>query len=223
MAVLSDVLGVARRVPGVRLTERALGALERIALSELQRRLDQLGRRDRVELEPYAGPSDAPALSLRMERLLRRSMDQTPSDSRRTLFEHLIAELVPDEARIISALADGSRYPVVDVVVGGRGGADTVVLGHMSSVGRAAGVANPAFVPAYVGHLLGLGLAELGSEDRSIDDEYQILMTDAVVRDALAEASSAGRRATRTVRRTVAISALGSELWAACQHADEGG
>jgi hypothetical protein len=85
-----------------------------------------------------------------MERMLRRSMDQTPSESQRSLFEHLVRELVPDEAPILAALADGSTYPLLDVAAAPRGKAIRVVLRNASSVGRAAGVAAPSLVPTYV-------------------------------------------------------------------------
>jgi hypothetical protein len=152
-----------------------------------------------------------------MERMLRRSMDQTRSQSRRSLFSRMFNELVPDEARIVSAVADGSTYPLIEIAIAQRGGAPQTVLKNASSVGRAAGVADPALVPAYVSHLIGLGLAEMGPEDTGLDDEYQILLTDGIVQRAHREAAAGGRRAPRIIRATLRISPLGREFWAACQ------
>lgn len=101
--------------------------------------------------------------------MLRRSMDQTPSDGRRSLFEHLVREIVP------------------------------------------------SLVPTYVTHLLTLGLAETAPEESALEDEYQILLTEAEVKDAHAEAKRATRRSPRIVRGTLRISTLGREFWAACQ------
>lgn len=225
--LISELMKAVRLVPGVSFAEREFAGVERVVLREFRRRFESVAE----DHHPVAGasasgrglngsspaPSEAQTLAEAMERMLRRSMDQTPSDSRRSLFEHLVRELVPDEARILAALADGSSYPLLDVAVAPLGKAGRVVLRNASNVGRAAGVAAPSLVPTYVTHLLQLGLAETAEEDSALHDEYQILLTEAEVKDAHAEAAKAAWRGARIVRGTLQISALGRDFWAACQ------
>ncbi len=151
-----------------------------------------------------------------MRALLTRSMHDTPTESRRTLHDVLVGELVPDEARILSALSDGSSYPLVHITRPGTGSYQKLVLENASSVGRAAGVALPDRVHLYVSHLRRLGLVEAGPEDRSLKDEYDILLTEPNLRATIA-AIGKGPRGARIIRRTVRISDLGRELWEAAR------
>jgi hypothetical protein len=147
-----------------------------------------------------------------MDDLLQRSMFQTPAESLKALADLVVREIVPDEARIIAALADGHAYPLTHVEVRDRSRETRRVFANASSVGRAAGVALPASTPMYLRHLFGLGLIDEGPEDKSLRDMYAILETDDAVRKALAAAEQDGRA--RLVRRTVRLSTLGSTLWA---------
>lgn len=222
----SEMMNLARLVPGVRYVERELAGVERVLLREFRRRLNSVAE-DRFEegTSRSSGtsnvslpvPSAPQTLTETMERMLRRSMDQTPSDSRRSLFERVIRHLVPDEARILAALADGSTYPLLDVTAPALGNAGRLILRNASNVGRAAGVAEPSLVPIYVTHLLQLGLADTGQEDSDLQDEYEILLTESLVKSAYAEADKAARRSPRIVRGTLRISALGRDFWAACR------
>ena len=151
-----------------------------------------------------------------MEALLTQSMHDSPTESRRTLHEVLVSQLVPDEARILSALSDGSRYPLVHIAEPGVGSYQKTVLENASSVGRAAGVALPDRVHLYVSHLRRLGLVESGPEDHSLKDDYDILLTEPKLRAAIA-ATAKGPRGARVIRRTVRISDLGRELWEAAR------
>ena len=174
------------------------------------------------------GESDPPAdvsaqtVEEKMTALLSRSMHDTPSDSRRTLHEVLVGELVPDEARILSALSDGSSYPLVHIAAPGVGSYQKLVLENASSVGRAAGVALPDRVHVYVSHLRRLGLVEAGPEDHSLKDEYDILLTEPKLRAAIASTGK-GPRGARIIRRTVRMSDLGRELWEAARSPQDAG
>ena len=158
----------------------------------------------------------------KMTELLTRSMHDTPSDSRRTLHEVLVGELVPDEARILSALSDGSSYPLVHIAAPGVASSQKLVLENASSVGRAAGVALPDRVQVYVSHLRRLGLVEAGPEDHSLKDEYDILLTEPNVRAMIASIGK-GPRGARIIRRTVRMSDLGRELWEAARRPQDPG
>jgi Abortive infection alpha len=228
-AVTRDIRAASRAIPGVSLIEAQATAGERFFLRQIKAVLDQIDppptARAASPAEP-AGPAASataaaldgrpPTIDDRMRALLTRSLHTTPAESRRALHELLVSELVPDEARILSALSDGSTYPLVHIAEPGVGNTQQRVLENASSVGRAAGVALPDRVHVYVSHLLRLGLVESGPEDHSLRDEYDILLTEPRIR-ATIESTRKGPRGARIVRRTVRMSDLGRELWEAAQ------
>jgi hypothetical protein len=216
--------GLARRIPGAAAVESELGQLERLALGELRRRLDNIDPLDdgrAADDEPVENPTrNAPPpkqtepLRVAMAELLMRSLEQSKQRAREYLYLALLRQLVPDEARILSALADGSAYPVVHVDCRSGVSGSRRVLSYASTVGRAAGVAVPPSVPRYLSRLLHFDLVEFGDPDPTLGVQYDILMTDQTVRDAEDLARADGRA--RFVRATVRISPLGRDLWDAC-------
>lgn len=218
-------------IPGLGRIEAVAASAERLLLGELKHRLELLeGPTDEtdaplVATSPPAAEAPAGAEPLKtiadaMKALLRRSLDNTPADSRRALHDALVQELVPDEARILAALADGSEYPMVHIAEPGIATYQKRVLENASSVGRGAGVALPGRTDIYVSHLRRLGLVDSGPEDESIRDEYEILLTDPAVRRAI-ERVNRGPRHARIIRRTIKISELGRELWDSAQESQE--
>jgi hypothetical protein len=224
-----EIRSAVRVIPGVRLIEAQAEAGERFLLRQLKRHLDAVDP-PRLSPPPPASAPAAPAngrtatgvlaepsaVNERMRALLSRSVHDTPAESRQTLHEVLVGELVPDEARILSALSDGTVYAMVHIAESGLVGKQTRVLENASIVGRAAGVALPDRVHLYVSHLRRLGLVESGPEDPSLRDEYDILLTDPKLRATIA-AIGKGPLGARILRRTVRISDLGRELWDAAQ------
>lgn len=245
-SALASILREARAIPLVRRLEAGAAAAERTLRRELSRGLDAVrgpgdppavtggasakGPSDRAAAVPAkAGNARPPSAGARakhapawaslgdiMGGLLEKSILDTPHDSRRALHWALIRELVPDEARILAALADGSVYPLIHVAEPGRGGDDQRVLENASSVGRAAGVVLVDRTHLYVGRLRRIGLVETAPQDPGLREEYEILLTDVVVRAAMAKAGR-GPRSARVIRRTLRISQLGRELWDATQ------
>lgn len=168
--------------------------------------------------QPARSPSEPPqteTLSNKMRGLLDRALDNSTSSSQVELFHHILDQLVADEARIISALSDGSASPLVTVhdwvrrAVPGR-----AVLENASLIGRTANVALPAMVPTYVSHLLSLGLVDVGPEDPDLKDEYEVLMAETVVLNAVKSASR-GPLAAKVDKYTLTLSSLGKSLWEA--------
>ena len=215
-----------RKIPGIGLIESQARAGERYLLRQVKHRLDLVGPpRALPPAPPALVPGDDPsppaeaedsALAEELRELLSRSVRESPAESRRTLHAALLGELVPDEARILSALSDGAVYPLIHVAGPGFVGTQERLLENASSVGRAAGVALPERVPLYVSHLRRLGLVDSGPEDPSLRDEYEVLLTDPRLRATLASHGK-GPRGARIIRRTVRLSDLGRELWAAAQ------
>ncbi|MGH3734932.1 MAG: Abi-alpha family protein [Micromonosporaceae bacterium] len=233
---------VARQVPGVREAEHVVRDVERRAIHEVRGVLDWLeadlpatidgeqppaiGARpsESGETGPVHGfatayPRRGEGLTMAvrlLSQLLDRSLEQTRTEARYLLYVRTLAELVPDEARILAALADGTGYPVIDVVARNAVGQ---VKGHLirdvSSVGRAAGVALPLEAHVYVAHLRRLGLVERHPEDPVFNDRYDLLMTEESVRRA--QDGKLGRGLTaRAIRGTLRISSLGADLWQDC-------
>lgn len=231
-ALTGGIRRAARTIPGVSLIEAQASAGERFLLRQIKRRLDQIdpppraaGNARPIHGAPASDGSNAasdawrPTIEDSMQELLTRSLRNTPAESRQTLHELLVSQLVPDEARILSALSDGSSYPLVHIAEPGIGSYQKLVLENASSVGRAAGVTLPDRVHLYVSHLRRLGLVESGPENHSLKDQYEILLTEPKLRETIASIGK-GALGPRIIRRTVRISDLGRELWEAARSSE---
>lgn len=206
-----------RGLPGGQLAERQLRRLENAVVDEVRRRLEpDVTRIGDHELVTLVRPINGELAPLRagMAELLNQSANADATRAIEYLHSTILRSLVPDEARIIAALADGAPRPAVDVVVRTTlGGVQRTVLRNASSVGRQAGVSVPEYVPAYLTRLFRLGVVDIGDEDPTLAEQYDILLTDQLVRDAEERARQARKGAARIVRRTVMISDLGSRFW----------
>jgi hypothetical protein len=159
-------------------------------------------------------PPGADPLREAMSELLERSVETNRAGSREYLYGSVLSQLVPDEARIIAALADGSCYATVDVVRKQFGRPPRTLLANASSVGRAAGVANLENVPTYLTRLAALGLVEFDEPGPGLDVQFDVLTSDDRVREA--ERRTPSRRGTvRIMRKAVRLSDFGREFWAA--------
>ena len=209
-------------VPGVKQIRRVLDAVEHRALYELKQRLESLAAVDADRRPPPAPATETENPSDLLGALLERSLDQTPDDARRDTFVTLLRQLVPDEARIFAALSDGGGHPVIHVTAASTlGSATRRVRSNLSPIGQAAGVQLREMTPHYLSHLLELGLVELTPEDPEQRLKYEILESGSAVREAVAEIEAASKMTrARIVRRTVRLTRLGQDLWAACQPRD---
>ncbi|KKF01014.1 DUF4393 domain-containing protein [Mycolicibacterium obuense] len=159
--------------------------------------------------------SSPDSLGGKLSHLLERALDQNTRGSRTEFFHRLLDQLVADEARILGALSDGSRSPVVTISVWGQSRASSrPVLQNASLIGRTANVALPEMVPQYVTHLLSLGLVDIGPEDRELETEYELLMAETSVLAAV-KSGARGPIPAKVERATLSMSALGNEFWAA--------
>jgi hypothetical protein len=168
-------------------------------------------------LPPLPPPPDEiiESLDAKMHGLLGRAIEQSTTASRQELFHKILDQIVPDEARIISALSDGSSSPLLHVYSRTLAGlVGEVVLENMSLIGKTANLTLPHLTPMYVSHLLSLGLVESGPEDSAMKDEYEILAADPAVLRAIKNAGR-GPIPGRMEKYTLRLSGLGLELWAA--------
>lgn len=161
-------------------------------------------------------PSEQPP-EKQLQALLDRSQEQTREEAEAAFYRAVLRQLVPDQARILAALSDGSRYPLIDVVAGSRlGWGMRPVLTCVSSVGRSAGVQCPELTPAYVQGLLGLGLVVVHDQAHADVLKYELLETEVQVRRTMDHCKQAGMGC-RIVRRSVGLTALGTQFWMACR------
>ncbi len=217
-----------QRLPGGRFAQEQLDRVERRLLQELKQRLDRLeqGRSSlsvlAVSVQPRGGNSAAADLigespARLLNQLLQMSADQDREQAERAFFAQAVANLLPDEARILSAFSDGSVYPVLDLMVGSRlGPATRPVLELLSSVGRNAGVQCKELTPIYLRRLRAWGLIEMLAEDPAQQIKYEMLETDTVLRQTIDRIQRGGQRA-RIVRGMLKMTTLGESLWAACR------
>jgi hypothetical protein len=112
--------------------------------------------------------------------------------------------LVPDEAKILRALADGTEHAVIQA----HDGSVPLVVNH-SAVGRNARVHSRELTPSYVTHLLELGLVELAPYQGHDLMEFELLESETAVRDVLAPYDHRKLRKPRITRQVLRLSPAG--------------
>jgi hypothetical protein len=216
---------IAKQLPGMALVEQQAQRLREAAAAEMMRLLDmpqQLfgtasGEEQRVMMLVQGANSDPAPLRTAMSELLSRASGTTSGRSRDYLFGTIVSQLVPDEARILAALAEGGQFATVDVVAKHVGrSASRTVLSNACSIGTVAGISPARNVPTYITRLHGFGLVEFGPEDEDLATEYDQLTVDSTVQEARAKIDKNKLGSAKLVRKTVALSPLGREFWAAC-------
>lgn len=216
-------LGPVGEVPAraVELYGHGLVGAERALWAVVRSRMDQAGPplREIEAPKPKPAPTPPPDGSPQqmMSALLRESLGQNATSSEREYLVAVLRQLLPDEARIIAALADGPPAPTVSVY---RRGSSDLLLDNASLVGRTAAVTLPSRTTRYVAHLLHLGLVELGPEDKTNNVGYELVLADRLVRPALKDGAM-GKLPARVERRTLRLSDHGRALWEATRP-DEG-
>lgn len=215
---------LARQLPGATTVEREAQRLQQAVAEEARRRLNPPARSDKWVRTPderrvveQLRPVTPTTSSLRnaMAELLQRSVEATRVDSRTYLYATIISQLVPDEARILAALSDGSRFAAADVVQKPLWGKPFVLLTNVSTIGRHAGLTTPDNTPTYLTRLHGLGLIEFGPEDPRLATEYDILATDSNVHHMRESVERRRRNSVRLARKVVHVSSFGRDFWAA--------
>jgi hypothetical protein len=152
------------------------------------------------------------ALRERGAELLRRSADVHASDTTHPAFGRILENLAPDEARILRLVAVQGAQPAIDIRTSPPLGIGSeMVASGLSMIGRAAGCREPDHVQAYLANLYRLGLIWFSREQLEDQGEYQVLEAQPEVQVAMSEA---GR--TRTVRRSIHLTAFGKEFCETC-------
>jgi hypothetical protein len=216
---------IARQLPGMSLVEEQANRLRQAASAELLRLLEipqqyfgtASPEEQRVMLLVQDSDSDPAPLRTAMTELLSRSTGSSGGRSKEYLFGTIVSQLVPDEARVLAALADGKRYAVVDVAAKHVGRSATrTVFANASLVGAAAGVSPARNVATYLSRLQQFGLVEFGPVIDELGEEYDQLAVDGAVQEARATIERNKMGSVKLVRKSLALSSLGREFWTAC-------
>lgn len=219
-----------KRLPGGSFAQEQIDKVERRLLSELKHRLDGLQPQTSVSVmavsvHAHAAPSRGGDGMLEPGKLLRDllqvSMEQTREQAQAAFFGQILRNMLPDEARILSALSGDSTYPLINVMstsLLGMGGKP--MLECVSNVGKNAGALCPDLVPVYVQRLRSWGLVALDPENPSQNTQYEMLETDTAVRTMIDKIIRSGHKG-QIQRRTLRMSDFGNALWAACRLSED--
>lgn len=218
------------------LAQKGLTEAERVALSTLRKRMDAVADGDEspmpthhaatsTSIPPRTSPSStghAPlSAAATMAALMEASLEQTAESAREALLMRTLRQLVPDEVRILAALADGHSSALMHLGAGPMVGPATQRwLENLSPVGKEAGVQLVDQTPAYLSHLRDLGLLESGDEDKSLQLKYQLMEGDTKVRKTAEEIEKSSLRP-KFFRRTIRMSEAGKAFWLACEPKDK--
>jgi hypothetical protein len=146
--------------------------------------------------------------------LLRRSADVDLDDEEaHPAYARILADLAPDEARILRLLVEKGPQPSVDVRSGLlplRSTSELVAAG-LSMIGPEAGCRHLDDVPAYLNNLFRLGLIWFSRERIPDPRNYQVLEAQPEVAEAMASAAH-----TRTVRRSINLTPFGRDFYELC-------
>lgn len=215
---------IAKQLPGVTMLEQQAQRLQQVAAAELLRLLEMpqqfLGtaspEEQRVMMLVQNANSDPAPLRTAMSELLSRAGSSSGGRSKEYLFGTIVSQLVPDEARVLAALAGGKQFAVVDVVAKNVGRAARPVLANASQLGDVAGIAPARNAATYLTRLHGLGLVEFGPAADELAASYEKLAVDSAVQDARVTIERNKMGGVKLIRKTVALSALGRDFWTAC-------
>jgi hypothetical protein len=172
------------------------------AVSDLLGDPDWLGR---------TRPDPPPSLRERGQLLLIESADVNYEQGSHPAYERILADLAPDEARILRLICQRGPQPAVDVRAGFAfvPGSRLVEQGF-SMVGAEAGCRFVDQVPAYLSNLNRLGLVWFSREPVRDRERYQVLEVQPEVMEALKRAG----RFSHVVRRSLQMTPLGEDFCA---------
>ncbi|WP_185981591.1 Abi-alpha family protein [Skermania sp. ID1734] len=177
------------------------------------------GETERIRGDAFTAPPDArTSVRSMVHDLLDRSVRQSPEQALEASYKQVLIQLVPDEARILHTLADGKPRAMEHIGTGRLGGsADRMLRRYISSVGTEAGVRCPDLVPKYLAHLLDLDLIEIGDEEESLREQYEILETygeiEGAEEEGKSETSLLKLQSVVKEKHSVTISELGKKIW----------
>ncbi|MFF0489953.1 Abi-alpha family protein [Nocardia sp. NPDC003482] len=158
--------------------------------------------------DPAGAVPGAQALRERGAELLRRSADVHAVDDDHPAFARILAELAPDEARILRHLYLDGAQPALEVRLGRT---ERTGMG-LTMIGEDAAVRFPERCDAYLTNLRRLGLADRSPDALDNPTRYQLLESQPEVRKLL-KRSGFG---TKVFYRSIALTGFGAHFVRAC-------
>ncbi|SDW00079.1 Abi-alpha family protein [Marinobacter mobilis] len=202
---------------GFQIATQLYDEVEQRALQSIKRKLDQVDSQaqehDGSTLPQLLRPNAHGLLS----ELYQRSLNQTPDSAWDDLLTLLTQQLVPDELRVLAALADGDKHPACHLDAVNRLGTKSFrVRSYLSRTPQESGIMLPEMAPVYLKHLLNLGLLEAGPEVSGHTPRYDTIENGLDVRAAIADLNGNGSNLKpRFQRFSVRLSGLGQRFWEA--------
>lgn len=152
-------------------------------------------------------------LRMRGDDLLRRSNDVHIAEDTHPAYARILAELTPDEARILRYLYLNGPQPSVDVRTNRPLGIGSELVGSgLNMIAEHAGCRNLERIPQYLTNLGRLGLIEFSKDQVTNPQRYQLVEAQPKVTEAV---KKAGRWA-RTIRRSIHLNTFGEDFCRAC-------
>jgi Abortive infection alpha len=187
-------------------------ARELLGINDLDRRVGEGLRGGRASALAETG-----SLKARGAELLRESAEVGDQDGAHPAYARILAELAPDEARILRLLALDGPQPAIDVRASNLIGVGSQLVARaLNMMGTEAGCRTPERVPAYLNNLDRLGLICFSEEPLNDPTRYQVLEAQPEAMDAIKRAGRA-----RTNQRTIRLTAFGKDFCDVCLPVDE--
>lgn len=183
---------------------RALGLREQSDERGLPQRLQTRG-------------TSASELQRRGSELIRRSNDVHAVEDTHPAFARILAEITPDEARVLRLLFQDGPQPAIDVRTNRPLGIGSeLVAGGLSMIAEHAGCLSVDRIHPYLTNLSRLGLIEFSKEQVSNPKRYQVIEAQPKVADAVRRAG----RMPRIVQRSIHLNSFGEDFVRTCLPVD---
>jgi hypothetical protein len=203
----------ARKLLGVDEVERRVMRMvpERVTEAGRAWSADQAAAHEAASPEPELDAGEV--LQRRGAGLLAQAADVRFEEATHPAYGRILDELTPDEARILRLMATKGAQPAVDVRTGRplRIGSEMIAAG-LTIIGAEAGCRYVERVPSYLNNLFRLGLIWFSHEELHDLRGYQVLEAQPEVGEAMKRAG----RASRVVRRSIALTPFGDDFCRVC-------
>ncbi len=164
--------------------------------------------------------SSTAELMRRGNELIRRSNEVRAVEDAHPAFARILAELTPDEARILRFLYLEGPQPALDVRTNRPLGIGSeLVAGGLNMIAEHAGCLNVDRIHPYLTNLARLGLIEFSKEQLTNPKRYQVIEAQPKVSEAIRRAG----RMPRLVQRSIHLNAFGIEFCRTCLPVGGGG
>jgi hypothetical protein len=183
-------------------------ARELLGVTDLDERVRQLTPPRRRSGAPDAPKIDADTLREQGADLLRQSADVDADDSAHPAYVRILAEIAPDEGRILRRLCLDGPQPAIDVRSANLIGVGSqLVASDLSMIGTESGCRHLDRVPAYFTNLRRLGLIMI--TDVPLDDPMRYHVLEAQP-DAVEAMKQAGR--VKTAHKQIELTPFGHDF-----------